>query len=385
MKNFLLILLVLSCGCGRQETGDIGVIDLLSRPSGEITDLSEIASDIEYIPFQTSEESLIRYINDFKTSNNKFYINTLMDIICFDKTGRYLYKLSKAGRGPGEYTFIYDYDISSDDDFLMILSTRILSIFKETENGFVFSKTLNINFQPSRIGFVPGQNNILLSYSSAYGIEPYRNVIINMNGDTLDVRPNYNKYIKIGKSNIGFKDENMSFKYNNSLYFKQFFSDTVFTVERSGNIGPYLILDSHGKRPTTEARANSDYLEEHMSEMILLHNIMEVSRYFIYSFTFESSTHYFIYDKFSNKKLEINSKTFLKDDISGGVNFEPKFCSDGKFYSWVDALALKKYISGNSFKNSVVKNPEKKKALEKLADSLNITDNPVLIVVTPKK
>ena len=385
MRNFLFILLVLSYGCGNQESGDTGVIDLLSRPSGEITDLSEIASDIEYIPFQTSEESLIRYINFFKTSNNKFYVNTLMDIICFDKTGRYLYKLSKAGRGPGEYTFIYDYDISSDDDFLMILSTRILSIFSETENGFVFSKTLKINFQPSRIGFVPGQNNILLSYSSFWGYEPYRNVLINMDGDTLDVRPNYYKYIKIGKSNMGIKDENMTFKYNNSLYFKHYYSDTVFTVTRSGNIRQYLILDSHGKRLTPEARANSDYLEEHSSEMIFLGNIMEVSRYFFYRFYFESSAHYYIHDKFSNKKLEINSKTFLKDDISGGVNFEPKFCSEGKFYSWVDALALKKYVSGDVFKNSVVKNPEKKKTLKKLADSLNITDNQVLIVVTPKK
>jgi hypothetical protein len=31
-----------------------------------------------------------------------------------------------------------------------------------------------------------------------------------------------------------------------------------------------------------------------------------------------------------------------------------------------------------------VRNPEKKEALKKLAESLNETDNPVLIIVTPK-
>ena len=46
---------------------------------------------------------------------------------------------------------------------------------------------------------------------------------------------------------------------------------------------------------------------------------------------------------------------------------------------------LKVHVSGNEFKNKVNIYPEKKKDLEKLANSLKETDNPVLVLVSLKK
>ena len=46
---------------------------------------------------------------------------------------------------------------------------------------------------------------------------------------------------------------------------------------------------------------------------------------------------------------------------------------------------LKNYISTNEFKNSIPKYPEKKKELEKLANSLKENDNPVLMLVRLKE
>ncbi len=54
-------------------------------------------------------------------------------------------------------------------------------------------------------------------------------------------------------------------------------------------------------------------------------------------------------------------------------------------FSFVDAITLKKYVASEDFKNAQVSDPKKKNELKKLADSLNETDNPVLIIVTPKE
>jgi len=82
-------------------------------------------------------------------------------------------------------------------------------------------------------------------------------------------------------------------------------------------------------------------------------------------------------------------KNGINDDLNGGPNinieFAHNFFSGGKLFSFVDAITLKKYVSGEDFKKTIVMDPKKKKELKKLADSLNETDNPVLIVVTPKK
>jgi hypothetical protein len=289
-------------------------------------------------------------------------------------------------RGPGEYNCIYDYAVSPENDLLIVLVSGRILMFKNRGDGFVFSKSLSFTQPgPSKLDFVPGQSSILLSYDSSNGNEPYRNVLLNLIGDTLYSRPNFNKYKKIGKLQLYDESENIIFNFNNILHFKEIFSDTVFTIDKSNKFIPYLILDSHRKSPTGQDRANSEYFIEHIGEFIYLTKFFEVSRYYIYSFGYNKLTRSFITEKNSNKKSEISTKTFLVDDITGGINFEPKFCSGDKLYSWVDAHILKKYVSSETFVKSFVKNPQKKKALKELADSLKETDNPILIVVTPKE
>ena len=78
--------------------------------------------------------------------------------------------------------------------------------------------------------------------------------------------------------------------------------------------------------------------------------------------------------------------TGLENDIDGGINFLPEYkVEDSLLISWFNACDLKNYISSNSFKNSTPKYPEKKKELERLANSLDENDNPVLMLVKLKK
>jgi hypothetical protein len=386
---------ILSGQVGEKINNRIKTIDLLAHPDAATNNLSDIATDVQYIQLQTSESSLVGRTADFKIYGGITYINTRTELICFDKTGRYLYKLNKIGRGPGEYSFIEDYDINSKGDILILRSHENIFVYDIKGNEFVFNKLLNIKSaitnKISNIDFVPGQNNVLLSYE-CFGEEPFRNIVINLDGNTLNARPNYYKFTNRIQIMGASPDENINYDFNNSIYFKEWESDTVFTLDQTNKIIPYLILNANGKQPTPDDFVK--YLNLDISKMmtsspisqnLIIRIVMEVPRYIIYGFRYLNKEYFEIYDKVLNKKFGIDPRTFFKDDISGGINFEPKFSGDGRLFSLVEALALKNYFSGDSFKNSVVKNPEKKKALEKLADSLNETDNPVLIVVTPKK
>jgi hypothetical protein len=119
------------CSCGRKnadQTNDVSsikVIDLLSEPESEITCLSEIALDIEYIPLETTKNSMIKNIDKVKIREKYIYLkNNVIEVMCFDRKGRFINKLDKSGRGPEEYTNISDYDISSDNNTLVVLSGR---------------------------------------------------------------------------------------------------------------------------------------------------------------------------------------------------------------------------------------------------------------------
>ena len=386
-RNHVLLITFLLIFTGKMES-QIPVIDLFAQAKSEITAISEIATDINYIPLQTNENSLIKYVYDLKPCNDKFYISALSSILCFDKSGKYLYKLDKQGRGPEEYTYITDWDLSPVNNLLTILTSDKILIYNITNGGFSFSKTLKISGQPHNIDFGIDQKSILLSYGSSDGNEPFRNVLINLAGDTLKAVTNHYKYVKNNRLMFVAKWENLKFKNNNSLCYKFWLNDTVFTIEKSGKISPYLKLDSHGKQCTPSALA--DFNDETFSKYLIVNSISETQKYLFYTYRYEKSVHNIVYDKVTKKQSFITVKStkdtnWLIDDLSGGVNFDPKFILDGNLYSWVNALTLKQYVASDAFKNIIVKNPEKKMAIQKLADSLDETDNPVLIIVTPKK
>ncbi|MCX6227403.1 MAG: hypothetical protein NTV01_22145, partial [Bacteroidia bacterium] len=75
----------------------------------------------------------------------------------------------------------------------------------------------------------------------------------------------------------------------------------------------------------------------------------------------------------------------LRNDYDGGVNFFKKMVNDSTLAMWVDAWELKLHVSSRAFKNSTPKYPQKKKELERLANSLSDNDNPVLILCAFKR
>ncbi len=405
MKTKLLILtMILLCSCGSKSTHDNNnsfiKIDLFSEPSSVISNLSDIASNVEYVPLQTSENSMVSTISNVKTNGDIIIVSSFSfsnpELICFDRNGRYLKKLSKYGRGPGEYFVIGDFDINYKANILVLLSNTIIMVYDIIGNEFVFNKSLNYNStyynRIDKINFIPGQNNILLSYLSTT-FEKFRNLVINLNGDTLDTRLNNYKFTidpTQGKEQqvLASPYENISYNYNNSLHFRDWFSDTVFTIGQSNSIIPYLRFNSNGKQFNPDDLAKLYVLQHsggsYPDDYVTVDFIMESPRYIVYNYTYKKATIYELHDKVMNKKIGIRTKPFLEDDITGGLNVEPKLSFNGKLYSWVEAIDLKNHVSSEEFKTSVVKNPKKKQDLETLANTLKETDNPVLVVVTLK-
>jgi len=83
-------------------------------------------------------------------------------------------------------------------------------------------------------------------------------------------------------------------------------------------------------------------------------------------------------------------KPFLINNLDGGMPLTENikyYSEDGEEFitTLINPLDLKLLISRNEFKKSIPKYPEKKKELEKLANSLKETDNPVLVLVRLKK
>ena len=98
----------------------------------------------------------------------------------------------------------------------------------------------------------------------------------------------------------------------------------------------------------------------------------------------------FIYASDFNKNTEhlANLRPGIINDIDGGARLwfnTIYYYNDHTILSWADASELIIHVQSEEFKNSIPKYPEKKKELEKLANSLDENDNPVLMLVKLKE
>jgi len=423
MRTKLLILvMIFFCSCGHKSTNETSntdtviEIDLLSEPKSTIKKLSEIATNVEYIPLQTTESSLIaRFVLKIVNVDNRIYIRNSGlggEILCFDIDGKFLFKLQNIGRGPEEYTSITDFDISSDNKILTILSSidRKLLVYGISETGFTFQRSITLRDPaPWKVSMVPETDNAFLAIPPWRGTEPTLSLLINTVGDTIHFKPNCYKYENVRKTGSRALNEMLVYSIGNMVCFLEEFSDTVFYVDAKDNLfKPRMIFDTHGTLFTPEMRGNPEIPYDHTS---FIADIFETSRYVFYSYGTKETRNSdppivnVFFDKRTKKKYKLDVEFIfetifdnpvktpmnkLKDDLSGGPDFNMRidlwsiYCSGGKFFSFVEALTLKQYVNSEDFKNINVSDPNKKEDLKKLADSLNETDNPVLIAVTPK-
>ncbi len=422
--TILPILLIFLCSCGRTNTNEqtnidqVLGIDLLSETETIIKNLSEIATNVEYIPLQTSQNALIgSNIQKFISIGKRFYIETSGGlgsvIMCFDIDGKFLFKLQNRGRGPEEYSFITDFAVSSDNKILTILSSlnRKLLVYEISDTGFTFQRSIALKDPaPWRVSMVPATDNAFLAIPPWRGTEPTLSLLINVVGDTIHFKPNCYKYKKVSGRNSQALNDMLVYSVSNMVCFMEKFSDTVFCVGTKDNFfKPRMIFNTHGTLFTPEMRGNPDIPYDHTSFIV---DIFETTRYVFYSYGTKKTRNSSIpiknmfFDKRTNRKYKLDvemisetiagipvkiPKNILKDDLSGGPDFSMRidfwnlYCSDGKFFSFSDVNTLKKYVSSEDFKKARVKDPKKKDELKKLAGSLKETDNPVLVMVTPKE
>jgi hypothetical protein len=415
MRTKLLILAMITfCSCGQNGTDNtinpdpVIEIDLLSEPESEIAGLSDIAENIEYIPLQTTENSLIgAFTLKILNVGNRIYIQNggmTGEILCFDITGKFLFKISNEGRGPEEYDFITDFDVSSDNKILTILSgsSRKLVSYGISDTGFTFLRSITLKEPaPWRVSLIPETDLAFLSIPSWQGTEQALSLLINSSGDTILSRPNRYKFDRVQTGRPGTRSSEgklLTYSIGDLVCFKEDFSDTVFYVDaRNRSFRPRIIFNTHGTSYTPEMKGGSEKIKDNSTTYIP--KIFETSRYVFcqyYTIIVEQKVvnlYGFFFDKKTNSKYKsdigADRKMKLSDDLSGGPDFRLEYqenrCSNGRLFSYVESITLKQYVDSDDFKDANVMDPNKKSELKRLADSLEETDNPVLVVVTPKE
>lgn len=182
------------------------------------------------------------------------------------------------------------------------------------------------------------------------------------------------------------------YRYNDLIYNWNPYTDTIFSLLPDLREEPSLIISPGEHRPP---RSKLSFEQLMQNKFLNLFKIFETNRFFVFRYYYNRPILTLI-DKNNHETfvihLEIENENYLngiENDIDGGYSFLPEYYFTEKNREYLVGLQypyqIKIRAASSEFINSTPKFPGKKKKFEKLANSLNETDNPVLVLVRLKR
>ncbi|HQM68988.1 MAG TPA: 6-bladed beta-propeller [Bacteroidales bacterium] len=400
MKSIITIIILIfgtvSCQIStRKEESKIRTFELREKPEISEIKLSDLGFvDIEYIPLETNDQSSmgrfgLRAVTDRFIVGNGFYIIKQFNaIVKFRDDGSFETRIGTLGRGPTEFQVAHDIDLDVENHKMYLVSGFQEKFNVYSESG-EFVRTFKIPFH-TPIQFRFDDNKILCYFENLQGNIENSYAVMDTLGEIIKNFPNKYPFTLNKTGAVGVGRENLFYQFDNRLYKKEVYSDTIYVFEDMG-FKPHIVIDVGDRLLTPEARAQHDlfYLgENYMSPR----HLFEFGDYIYYEYTYsfvrlKSNIRYgLIGSKTTDFQAFIDADQGLINDLDGGLNLLPETIKDNNtLISWTEAINIKKHITSDKFRNSRPKYPEKKKELEKLANSLKETDNPVLMLVRLKE
>jgi len=397
--EYLFILIILSYSCARKDDG-LYEIDPRTFIENKIT-LTDIADDIKYIPLDNS----IPFVNfKYVLTSDFFYISAKeIGILKFDRQGRLIKKIGNPGRGPGEFTYGIKFAVDEITGNVFVRDRADLT--KVYSKNGTFLREISLNNKTGDIigwsGDIEIFNSLLFFPNSlGPGNSKYAWAFLDTLGNVVALKENS---VPTFQTNAG--REAHIYKFEDKLFYFNYFNDTVFTISTDLSYEPkYLFAKGDHRWPKTGITTKS--LAETNAQIYKTFDpgtVFETKRFLILQYGYlDIGATCFINKKtketFLPIKLDESHKQYIRirkytsdliNDLDGGMIFKSfnYYFEDGEEYftTLINPPDLKFYVSSNDFTNSTPKYPEKKKALEKLANSINETDNPILVLIKLKK
>lgn len=369
--SFLCLCCVLSVSA--QKPVVINLAKAISESPKEIM-LNELASDIRYVPLETTDDCLM---------NNEFYIMqyTGEDIITsgifhFDKNGKFLNKIGSKGQGPEEYLqglFAFG---DWKNKLLYVQNWTTLTCYG-FDGTFVRSvPTPQLNMGAAGLF---DENHILYSNDIYYAdkanpIQLY--MVDSQNGKTVSKWRGHLEENK--KYGMILTSRDFMYNYDNSLFYKPALENVIFKILSPKKRQLVYKFDCSGK----DIDVSADEVDpKKRFQFLSVYWAKETAQYLFVNYGMKNISRLGIYDK--EKKTFTN--VTIKDNLAGGYDIHPAWTSD-------DNHLLMVYYAGGLLQDKEKRYltgllPERKKELDELLKNIKEDDNPVVILVTlkPKK
>jgi hypothetical protein len=230
MKNALIttivLFLLISFGCKQKP-------NLMSDFKDKVLDFSYIdTSSYKIIPLETNTESLIGEVYHLLFDNGYIFLldkKKTKSIFIFDDKGKFLAKIFKEGRGPGEYIELEDFDLDRKRKEIIVYAVKSGKLMRFSYSG-KFLRESKLEKIGHGLNFAYLDNNkyaynLLPPSETQICITDSSNVIITRHNQISSKFSNMRQF-----AIIDFFSKNS----DNSAYYIPFWSDKIYQISNNG-------------------------------------------------------------------------------------------------------------------------------------------------------
>lgn len=329
-----------------------------------------------YVPLETNNESVLGTVDKLVIDNGLYFIydRNTEDLFVFNSEGKFVNKIGKKGKGPGEFLRINDFACDKSKKQIIIHDDRTAKLLyynyqgefiKEKNTSFRFS---NIHVSDNTIYFYLGQNsNKHIPILENYFLAAFKKD--SCLGTYLPYKKNFKNYCLEDQFSGSGKHlsisspliDNNIYTINNGELTKEYFLDFG---QKSFNENLIESLEKQESLLGASRNLNAD---------LYLGNHYETQNTLYFSFYSNAKLMHAYYDK-AKKKTLVWERFIPNDPYSISIMYPQNVIFDENiFIGWHEASMFSKH------KEHVNKDGVKKsKEVERLCKTLKKTDNPVL-------
>lgn len=362
--------------------------------TGDEISLSEIADDIEYIALDNTFPIGMVYM--YKILDSSIYISAKdQGILVFNRKGKFQHKIGTPGRGPGEYHYFMNFDVDPESRSVYIKDGNTIKVYDV--NG-QFQRSISLNEYDWRFDNLTFfQQKLFVSEAIYQGAAKYSWLVLDTNGLLLS-----KKYNSIPTFDSNLPSNEGTYLFNDNLHYWEQYNDTVFLILPDLTYkASFLISPGEYRWPKSRVTANPSNLDaftEVLKKHLSISGILETRRFIIIRYYYiipamaliEKNGWNIYLHKMSVDEKNISLAGGIPNDLDAGINFIPEeyylIDQNREFLTkMIYPSELKSHVATNDFLNLKPRYPDKKHEIQRLANNLKVTDNPVLMLVRLKE
>ena len=377
----ILILLLFSCMSEKSSIGvDAENIIVVNETGLNIKrKASDIFSRIDILTLETTENSLIGSIDKIVPVEDTFFLqdNKSNSIVLFNRSGNFLKRIWRQGRGPGEYIKLDDFTITRTGTIIILDGQSRKLIFLDKEGTYLTQQEL-----PIYVDALECINDSLIVFNgSSIGD---RVILWDIMNEKIIV--SYIKYDRKYSSRI----IKPLIKYGDNIYFQRANSSIIHNMTEKRLEEKWFI--NFGKRNINLEKMilipqfGGFYVNPPSTTTI--HEFIETDKYISLNFQCEEMDEYPYYifnSKSTDKQIFLNYNHYIDDLIFHKAPPNAVTATDsGEFVAWTLPHSFRENLTSYDPKNLKGDELDRWNDIQRQMEKINDFDNPILLIFTLK-